>query len=132
MSDDAATVRKVLLYLDQYAPESYVGVRDLALPALESLCARIGVMSAYDTVRESIMRLHLAAHLESSDADQERDDALAALKTLRLESARLWEGHEAIIAHVPEGFISPMDDDDSAAYRAISRAALTTPGLGPP
>jgi hypothetical protein len=46
-------------------------------------------MSDYDVVRESVMRLHLAAHLESADADTERDTAVAALSRIEAENARL-------------------------------------------
>ena len=34
------------------------------------------------------------------------------------------EALQAIVDYVPVGFISPMDDEDSMAYRAIARAAL--------
>lgn len=44
--------------------------------------------------------------------------------SLREENERLRAGLEAVIAYVPEGFVSPMDDEDSMNYRAIAQAAL--------
>lgn len=37
-------------------------------------------------------------------------------------------GLQAVIDYVPDGFVSPMDDEDSMNYRAIARAALADGG----
>jgi hypothetical protein len=42
----------------------------------------------------------------------------------RAENERLREGLEAVLAYVPQGFISPMDDEDTLNIRAIARTAL--------
>jgi chromosome segregation ATPase len=55
--------------------------------------------------------------LKSSGIVQEREELLAEVKRLR---AAL----QAILDYVPEGFISPMDDEDTLNFRAIARAAL--------
>jgi hypothetical protein len=42
----------------------------------------------WEVLTEAVIRLHLVAHLESQDADDDRDAALAALTTLRTQAER--------------------------------------------
>jgi len=71
--------------------------------------------------------------LEGSDA--RRDKTIGALQhhitELRDRLERLEAGLQAVIDYTPEGFISPMDDEDSMNYRAIARHAPPTTSSWP-
>ena len=65
-----------------------------------------------ETVRERVMMLHLAAHLESNDADHDRDAALAALASLQAENEgmrstlfEIWDEAERAKKHVGRGWL---------------------------
>ena len=61
----------------------------------------------------------------SAQADfDEASLAIAERDTLRRTVEGYREALERIIAYVPPGFISPMDDEDSMNYRHIARQAL--------
>lgn len=66
--------------------------------------------------------------LEINDALEAELTRLRVYETLYKkeveENAKLREALERILNYVPEGFISPMDDDDTLNFRIIARNAL--------
>lgn len=79
-------------------------------------------------------------------AEAERDGARNALaisadankwvharaEAAEAEAATLTDGLQQILDYVPQGFISPNDDEDSLNYRSIARAALAGRPTIPP
>ena len=81
------------------------------------------------TVRAEVGKRQLREQLRVALEDRARLQQQLAeqdARGLRLaeENERLREGLEAVLAYVPQGFISPMDDEDTLNVRAIARAAL--------
>lgn len=100
-----------------------------------------------DTVREVVRRLSGTGDVPAIDfaldallaeitrLTAERDEARKAMRYYhgRAQAAealaeRRRVGLQAVIDYVPDGFVSPMDDEDSMNYRAIARAALADGG----
>ena len=56
------------------------------------------------------------------------EDLRHSLEAAEALAERRRVGLQAVIDYVPDGFVSPMDDEDSMNYRAIARAALADEG----
>lgn len=118
----AAIVREALARLRGIL-RVHVLAADDALDALLALLA--GAQQEVERLTAENDRLRLDPE---HNRLRDNEPLIARAEAAEALAERRRVGLQAVIDYVPDGFVSPMDDEDSMNYRAIARAALADGG----